>query len=313
MHMAVTRAPNSLSENELLTFESGDAEHPVFVRCIKPRNSLRQRLPVVMLHGGFHSGAAYMQCPDGRPGWAYSFAERGHCVYVPDWPGHGQSPGIEHIADLGTLDIACAISRLLETTGQAILLAHSAAGPIAWWLAEHRTELVAAIVGIAPGSPANLLPVLSDDPQAIALLHNDANAGFPVYSPPGKPVVVDSSFIRAFWANSPLFPSEYLQEYARTVVPESPRLLNERFNIGGKGLRLSQEHQVGKRPILIVTGELDLRHPKSTDEKLARYLGADHLWLPDIGIRGNGHMLMLEQNSDDIAAVLTHWLQTQGY
>ncbi len=304
---------NSTSDFELLEFIDENAKNPIFVRCIKPINGDSNRIPVVMLHGGFHSGAAYLQSPDGRLGWAYRFAERGHCVYVPDWPAHGKSPGIENIADLGTEDIACAIAGLLKTTGQAILLAHSASGPIAWWLAEHCVENVAAIIGIAPGSPANLLPILPDDPKAISLLQHDPSAGFPVYSKPGEAVKVDAAFIQAFWANSPLFPIENFQEYARTVVPESPRLLNERFNIGGKGLHLSSAHQVGKLPVLILTGELDLRHPKQTDEALARYLGADYVWLPDVGIKGNGHMLMLEKNSDAIAGVLTRWLQTKGY
>ena len=31
--------------------------------------------------------------------------------------------------------------------------------------------------------------------------------------------------------------------------------------------------------------------------------------LADIGIRGNGHMMMLEKNSDQIAAVMFDWLQ----
>ena len=30
--------------------------------------------------------------------------------------------------------------------------------------------------------------------------------------------------------------------------------------------------------------------------------------LGDVGIHGNGHMMMLEQNSDDIAAVMRDWL-----
>ena len=32
------------------------------------------------------------------------------------------------------------------------------------------------------------------------------------------------------------------------------------------------------------------------------------LRLTDVGIRGNGHMMMLEKNSDAIAAVMRKWL-----
>jgi hypothetical protein len=30
--------------------------------------------------------------------------------------------------------------------------------------------------------------------------------------------------------------------------------------------------------------------------------------LADVGVRGNGHMMMLEKNSDDIAGVMRGWL-----
>ena len=30
--------------------------------------------------------------------------------------------------------------------------------------------------------------------------------------------------------------------------------------------------------------------------------------LGDVGVRGNGHMMMLEKNSDDIANVMRDWL-----
>lgn len=293
-------------------FLSGTPEHPMYVRCIDPIAWPVKRPPVILLHGGFHTGQVYMRCPDDRPGWAQRFAEQGHAVYVPDWPAHGLSPGIDKLHTLGTEDIARAVATLLDATGPAILLAHSAAGPIAWWLAEHHGDKVAAIIGVAPGSPANLLPELPDDPHEIARLQNDAASGYPVYSPTDAAVTVTFEFIRAFWANSPRFPTAALAAYADTVVPESPRLLNERFNIGGRGLRLSRPRQVGQRPILILTGDHDLRHPRKADEALADYVDADYVWLPDVGIAGNGHLLMAESNSDEIAGLMNRWLDHQS-
>jgi hypothetical protein len=47
---------------------------------------------------------------------------------------------------------------------------------------------------------------------------------------------------------------------------------------------------------------------------VARFLNqagvpADLIRLPDVGIFGNGHMMMLERNSDQIARYLAGWLQ----
>lgn len=266
-----------------------------------------------MLHGGFHTGASYLTTPDGRAGWAGIFSQRGHPVYVPDWPGHGKSPALDNLACLSTQEVALAIGTLIEAVGPAIVFAHSAAGPIAWWLAEKFSSGVAAIVGIAPGPPANIQQILPEDAQSIEALRFDEEAGCPVYSSPESPVCVDLAFIRKFWANSPKFPIEAIDAYARTVVPESARILNERFNIGGTGLRLAQPTVVGNRPILVVTGEHDMRHPRSVDSALAAYLGADYLWLPDAGICDNGHMLMIEENSHEIAGLLSQWLSRKGF
>ena len=35
----------------------------------------------------------------------------------------------------------------------------------------------------------------------------------------------------------------------------------------------------------------------------------DFIRLEDLGIRGNGHMMMLEKNSDEIALVIAEWIE----
>ena len=42
-----------------------------------------------------------------------------------------------------------------------------------------------------------------------------------------------------------------------------------------------------------------------------RACGTDLIRLADLGIRGNGHMMMLEKNSDDIARVMDQWIGRQ--
>jgi hypothetical protein len=39
---------------------------------------------------------------------------------------------------------------------------------------------------------------------------------------------------------------------------------------------------------------------------------ADELDLPKMGIRGNSHMLMMDRNSDEIAALVQKWLEERG-
>lgn len=289
---------------------SGTEGHPIYVDRIPA--SVRRGLPVVMVHGGAHTGACYLTTPDGRPGWAPRFAARGREVFVPDWPGHGRSPMRPDFAKLSSREIAASLEVLLEEIGPAVLLVHSASGPMAWWIAERSPKAVAAIVGIAPGGPANLLPDLPDDAAAIAKLKDDESLGCPVRVEEDAPLFVPPEFMRAYWANSARFPQHAFDTYRRSIVPESARLMNERFNIGGKGLRIGDPAALADHPILIVTGESDPRHPRAVDEATARYLGAEFVWLPDLGIAGNGHMLMSEDNSDEIAALIVDWLEAKG-
>ncbi len=265
-----------------------------------------------MLHGAFHTGSGFIATPDGRDGWAPYFAQRGHRVFVVDWPGHGRSPARPDFHTLSIRDIVPSIALLVEHVGRSIIMAHSAGGPIAWAISENLPDKVAAVVGIAPGPPANIQSALPDDRVAIEALKFDEASGCPVYSPLDAPVHVDIPFIRDFWANSARFPQAGFEAYAKSIVAESPTVLNERFNIGRGGIMLAEPDVVAKRPILIVTGDSDPRHAREVDRKLADYLKGQHLWLADRGSQGNGHMLMLEENSDEIASLIADWLNANG-
>lgn len=276
---------------------SGTRDHPVYVDYLAPAGS-NALLPVVMLHGGGHTGACYLMTPDGRRGWAELFADAGHPVYVPDWPGHGRSPMRDDFNTLSGHQVVEALTPLFERVGPAILLAHSASGPMAWMLAERLPDLVRAVIGIAPGAPANLIPMPTPD---------DLGSGHIFYSDEAEPIWVDDGTARRFWTNGERFPMHVFPDYRKSIVAESPRIMNERFNFDGRGLSVTPGALSGC-PILVVTGETDLRHPRPVDEATAAFLGGEFCWLPDRGIRGNGHMLMLENNSDEIAELILGWI-----
>jgi len=68
---------------------------------------------------------------------------------------------------------------------------------------------------------------------------------------------------------------------------------------------------LAKVPILILVAEAS--YHAAYDHVTSAYLTQagvpnDFVRLESIGIRGNGHMMMLEKNSDEIAAVIEGWL-----
>ena len=66
-----------------------------------------------------------------------------------------------------------------------------------------------------------------------------------------------------------------------------------------------------RMPILVLSSEASYhaRYDQCT-VRFLRQMGVqpDFVRLPDIGIHGNGHMMMLEKNNDQVAKVLTDWL-----
>lgn len=70
----------------------------MYVEVWVPKET-RYPYPVMFVgEGGGQSSVALLQTPDGRPGWAYDFVNRGYTVYMMDFPGRGRSafiPGVD--------------------------------------------------------------------------------------------------------------------------------------------------------------------------------------------------------------------------
>jgi pimeloyl-ACP methyl ester carboxylesterase len=76
-------------------------------------------------------------------------------------------------------------------------------------------------------------------------------------------------------------------------------------------------------PVLVVYGDNAKDHPRwSTIRKrgvdYAEALKAaggtaDVVDLPDIGLKGNSHMIMMDRNSDQVADVIQKWLVSKGF
>ncbi|XIA67612.1 hypothetical protein ACFIOY_19715 [Bradyrhizobium sp. TZ2] len=62
----------------------------MYVEVLRPRQ-VSQPHPLVLFHGAAQTGTNWLGTPDGRPGWAQYFLERGNVVYMVDQPARGRS------------------------------------------------------------------------------------------------------------------------------------------------------------------------------------------------------------------------------
>jgi pimeloyl-ACP methyl ester carboxylesterase len=185
-----------------------------------------------------------------------------------------------------------AILSLLEKIGPAILLTHSQSGAFGWPVADARPDLVKAIIAVEPNGP----PFFDVDSIGEPDWFRDAAKARPwgitalplSYSPPAANAA-DLAVVRQVNPdNAP--------DLARCWMQESPA---------------RQLPNLQKFPILVVTSEASYHAPY--DHCTVKYLeqaGVHPNWikLADMGIHGNGHMMMLEKNNQEIAGVMSRWL-----
>jgi pimeloyl-ACP methyl ester carboxylesterase len=276
-------------------------------------NVKKQSESLILFHGGAHTGSCYKITPDGRKGWAYYFAEKGFEVYIPDWPGTGRSRDVP-LEKINGEFLINAFSTLLEKIdGKIILITHSMSGAFGWKLAEIFNEKVVKVIGVAPASMGNIqmIPeVISHSAKELSFDFSGRNIDLNMETP----YICDENFIdkKFIGAKSKFFPRDQRDIYAADLQRIAPNLFYERFNINGTQMNVDVS-KLRLVKVLVITGTEDLDHPKELDEKIVSYLkengvSAVYIFLGEVGIIGNGHMMMLESNSDFIAEIIFQWI-----
>ncbi|XDG04334.1 hypothetical protein ABKA04_003949 [Annulohypoxylon sp. FPYF3050] len=306
--------------------------------------SLRKPYPVIFIHGATRSGEDWVTKPDGQPGWASFFLAQGFECYLVDQPYRGRSawfPGngpmtaytaesiqtlftatqiygtwpqaVEHTqwpgngtmgdpvfdqfyrSALQILDdpawqeaasqAACAA--LLDLIGKpVVLIGHSAGGSVPWLVADVRPKLVQMIIALEPTGPTFSKPAVMSGPGA---QYGITNAPI-TYDPPVTDPQTD--FVKV---NVTAPEADYINCTLQANTPPPRQLINL------KDVR-----------VLVVTSATSyhIQYDWATVDYLrqAGVKNTEYVRLNEKGIYGNGHMMMMEKNSDEIAAVLVEWI-----
>jgi len=186
-----------------------------------------------------------------------------------------------------------AIIALLTKIGPAILLAHSQAGAFVWPVADARPDLVKAIIAVEPSGPP---------------FYDVQNVGAPDWfrypATLARPWGIASDRL----TYSPSVGSASELQIAQQEKPDAPELCR-------CWLQKDEARQLPslqKVPILIVTSEASYHAPYDhCTVNFLKQAGVQTTWvkLPDVGIHGNGHGMMLEKNNMEVATVLSQWLE----
>jgi pimeloyl-ACP methyl ester carboxylesterase len=189
-----------------------------------------------------------------------------------------------------------ALIALLEKIGPSVVLTHSQAGVFGWAISDQRPDLVKAHVAVEPNGPTFFDIKFKGGKEWYERVGDARARPYGITRVPlhFEPPVNSPTDLTVVQAEEPARPDQircWLQAEPARQLPE-----------------------VAKVPAVIVTGEASFR--ATMDDCTAAFLtqaGAkpDRLALADHGIHGNGHMMMLEANNQQVANAIIDWISAR--
>ena len=292
---------------------------PMFVEWEAPECVTRP-WPIVLMHGGGFQGTEWLDTPDGRPGWAQRLVEAGYAVLLVDRPGHGRSP--LHVETIGPMGPPFSYEG-----GRRIYFPGDDARHTQWPFApDDEPAMDEFIAGYGP-LPADLeLSETLDADRMATLLDRIGPAVLLTHSASGPDgwLVADRrpGFVKAIVAIEPMgppfadIPNIGPLKWGATAAAMrfEPPVTDPEAIRGAEPGTLRLPALVGL-PTLVVTAEASAfaaASPPTVAFLNAAGASAELLHLPDHGVRGNGHGLIYEKNSDAALAPVLDWLARQG-
>ena len=219
------------------------------------------------------------------------------------WPGSGelddpsvqqllasQIPAIRDFTKQQMLNTPALIA-LIEKIGPSIIMVHSQAGAFGWPVADARPGLVKAILAIEPNGPPAYGVEFIGAPDYFRQGQLGLTYGItamPLSYSPAVASASELSFVQEENADGPGLVKCWIQAAPARQLPN-----------------------LQKMPVLVLSAEASYHAPYDhCTVKYLRQAGIRPTWikLADLGIHGNSHVMMLEKNNQEIAAVIARWL-----
>ena len=269
--------------NGLYHFEQAYVQYFIPARLAHP-------LPIVLLHGGGMTGAMWEQTPDGRPGWMQHFLRQGHAVYVVDNVERGRAgwaPFKEVWPEppiIRNAEESWALFRFGRAEDYAARRAFEGQRfPVAVF-DDFIRHAVPRWLGNNDAALRGFCAVLDRIGPCLVMAHS--HGGEVAY----RALHARPDLVRGVIG---IEPSGFSPEVAAQAVADKPFLF-----VYGDYLDATPLWEK-----LCITGQ-------AYADELARQGARVQTWrLADMGIAGNSHMPMMDDNSDDIAARIGVWIR----
>jgi len=261
------------------------------------------KVPVVMVHGSNHTGVTWMTTPDGREGWATYFIRQGHPVYVVDVVGRARSSWDTTNTNLSKVQNNPALNPGFSRT-------------------TYESAFSVFRLGPSPNVfyPNTRFPVDFYDQYQAQLVPNTESS-----LPPPR-LNTTAALVSLLQKIGPavLMGHSFGTQYAVGAGFTHPELVKGVINLEGTAghvcnltpAELESYKTVPQLTVFadFIPGSIYVNGFNQCSAQIAgtQALGGDgtFLSLPAIGITGNSHMFMMENNNLQIADLILNWIDT---
>ena len=291
------RDPNSSSRMpEPRSLPGNIAVNQMYVEYQVPA-ALKYPYPVVLVHGGSHTGQHFRTTPDGRQGWFTSFTRRGFAVYVVDGANRGRAgwdPTNRFAVSQGILP-----HTILES---ASIYSEQSVWTEFRWGPEY---------GVAYEGTQFPLDYVQEYLRQIQPAYRDPAANSHLQNNLAALIDKIGPCILLGW-------SEGTGNVMVAATSSPQTLLKVKGIVGIEGYPPAAGNRppdslAAQIPFLGLAGDFQSPTNFEAYAALLRSLGgnATSIFLPDMGIFGNGHTMAIEKNNEQIADFIETWIQAQ--
>jgi len=292
---------------------------------------VKQKYPIVLVHGGGGQSGHYMGVGNGVAGWAHYYLQAGYKVYLVDRPGHGRSPyhpdalgpigahpnyatvtgdfiratkanpNNKHPRWDGTGDVGDPLLDQFQA-GQNAAPADNVTAHRLWASrgAELLDKIGPAIIQVhSAGGPFSWI-VTNERPNLVKAVVNVEGAG--AAFTPGTPWGLTTIPL----AYDP--PVSDAKELVSRDVPAANGVPT--YKLQAEPARKLKNLQ--NIPIIYVTADQSGRQGEPVVAFLKQAgCNAEHFSLREKGVLGNGHFMMLESNRKEVFDMIHGWIESK--
>ena len=265
----------------------------MYVQYFLPQNR-KGKLPLLLWHGGGLTGATYETKPDGGDGWLTYFIRQGWDSYISDAVERGRSGWTNTFK------------------GDAVFLPFGdpwerfRIGPPGSW-SDDKEKRVSY-----PGTQFPTEAYGQFTKQAVPRWLTTDDAIVAAYVELADKVCPCVVMVHSQSGTFGFKVLEARPDKVKALVAVEPVLGGDRNKVAS----------IKSTPILVVYGDNARDHPRWSKIRQGGvdYAGVlktaggtiDVIDLPDVGIKGNSHMIMMDKNSDVVAGLIQKWLVDRG-